>query len=600
MTAEPPSLPPSHWVRPLQTVTVAPRHVFVDTEAWRESDPDDPAIERQTFRLGVVQIWDVGEQPEEMAYFYSASELWYYVSSVCRVRKQTVLWAHNLSYDIRLSNAFDELAKLNWSFELFRVDTDLAWAEVVRSDGAKLIMCDSLSWLPMSLDKIGRMMNIHKPGLPDDITSVSELLDRCIADVSILSRAVRHIIGWLMADDVAPLKRTGTASGFAAFRHRYLRHKLLVHNDLERRNAERHAAYCGRCEPWQIGEHHNVYEWDFAHAYAGICRDYLLPVRPHESCHEEECEHVVEWLNYGTLTVQHNAVYPAAPYRADMESPIVWPVGTFRGWWWNKEVPAECISEITSRYQYVMEPVLMDWALWIIDLIDHHPSPIIAAVAKQWARTTIGRFGLRYPVWQAAEQVDGVDLFAGWWLDGDNDVAAKRMMRLVDRMYIADRMVEGHDSMPQIMSYVMMLTRRRLERMIRIAGYDNVLYMDTDGLLANREGNDRLLEHRRLGTSWESKEFRPKSVYDTVHVLGPKQLVLDGTPRVAGLPSRARKRNKDGSYSVEVFETFRGALETGHLDGVTVTRRNWRAAPAPMGRRRPDHGGRGMTLPPVV
>lgn len=592
------SLPPAHWVRPLQTVSVAPRHVFLDTEAFRENDPDDPSIERQRFRLAVVRVWDVGEEPEDMVVFRSTEELWYFVSRVCRVRKQTILWAHNLSYDIRLSNAFEELAKLDWSFELFRVDTDLAWAEVKRSDGAKLVMCDTMSWLPMSLEKIGRMMGLYKPSLPDDDDDHS-WVERCMRDIDILSRAVRHIVGWLMADDVAPLKRTGTASGFAAFRHRYLHHQLLVHDDIERRSAERHAAYCGRCEPWQIGEHHNVYEWDFAHAYAGICRDYSLPARPHESCREDSCDHAVAKLVLATVNIPSSVPYPTVPYRPAMDAPITWPTGTLTGWWWEPEI-AGAIVNIHQTYEYIIEPVLQDWALWIIDLIDHHPSPIIAAVAKQWARTTIGRFGLRYPVWQAAEQVDGVDLFAGWWLDGNDDVAAKRMMRLVDRMYVADRMVEGHDSMPQIMSYVMMRTRRRLEHMIWVAGHHNVLYMDTDGLLTNEEGNAKLLEYRRSATDWQSKEFRPKAIYKTVNVLGPKQLVLDGTPRVAGLPSRARKRNKDGSYNVEVFETFRGALETGHLDGVTVTRRNWRAAPAPMGRRIPDPARPGFTRAPVV
>lgn len=588
-----PGLAPAHWIKPIQNVTMPERHIFLDTEAFRNDDGDGGEI--QSFRLAVAFCCDLNYATQDFEIvperFLSQLELWHWVTTMCRVSKRTVLWCHNLSYDVRISGALSVLPQLGWTFDLMRVDDDLGWAELRRDDGATLLMCDLFTWLPVSLERIGSMLAVDKPRLPDDDDDTETWFRRCTADVIILATAVVHILSWMVDCDVAPFRRTGSSAGFAAFKHRFLRHRVLAHDNVDQRNAERFAAYCGRCEPWRLGQVQDVYEWDFSHAYAGICRDFLLPTRP---ARRHEADLPQARLVYADVVVQTGQL-PVLPFRADLDSPICWPTGRFSGWWWDVELDEA--RRYGARvhehdcYTYVLEPVLCDWAEWVIEQIDHSPSHVVSAVCKQWARTTIGRFGLRYPVWQAAEQVDGVDLYAGWWIDGDGDEVLRRMMRIVDRMYVADRMVDGHDSCPQIMSYVMMLTRMRLLYAMYAAGFDNIFYMDTDGLLVDRTGHDWLLSSR-------IPDLRFKSHYDTVDVVGTKQLVLDDTPRVSGLPARARRRNQDGSYDIELWERFRGALETGRIDTVSVRRTTWRAAPSPDGRRLPDPARPGHTLPP--
>lgn len=588
-----PKLAPAHWIKPIQSVTMPTRHIFLDTEACRTET--DPGTETQSFRLASAYMTDTDRPPDdyEPEHFKSQLDLWYWVTMHCRVSKRTILWCHNLSYDVRISGALTMLPQLGWTFDLMRVDDDLGWAELRRGDGAVLMMCDLFTFLPMSLERIGGMLSIPKPQLPDDDDTDDVWFKRCDADVFILANAVMHILSWSTDCDIAPFRRTGASAGFAAFKHRFLRHRILAHDDADKRKAERFAAYCGRCEPWSIGSVRDVYEWDFSHAYAGICRDFLVPTRP---AREWETDKPTANLIYADVHVPSDCL-PVLPYRADVDMPICWPTGKFSGWWWDAELhTAELYgTHVTRRkvHSYIREPALQEWAHWVIAQIDSNPSPVIAAMCKQWARTTVGRFGLRYPVWQAAEQVDGVDLYAGWWLDGDGDEGSRRMMRVVDRMYIADRMVEGHDSCPQIMSYVMMQTRLRLLDAMANAGLENVHYMDTDGLLVNKTGHNRL-RHLHI------RDLRYKAYYKNVDVIGTKQIILDETPRVAGLPARARKRNKDGSYDIELWERFRGALETGRIDTVQVRRASWRAAPSPDGRRLADPARPGHTFPPVV
>jgi hypothetical protein len=80
-------------------------------------------------------------------------------------------------------------------------------------------------------------------------------------------------------------------------------------------------------------------------------------------------------------------------------------------------------------------------------------------------------------------------------------------------------------------------------------------------------------------------------------ILGPKQLILEDRPRVAGLPSRPVRHNADGSWTVERWERARAALEAGTPDQVRV-RTVVMHVPGKDGRRLRGDGG--TTLPITV
>lgn len=578
------ALPPAHYIRPTNTASWPKRYVYFDTEAHRV--PNDIG-EVQTFRLAsaVSDIWSAkrGWVEDGPIHFTESFQLWDWLDSLCRRSARTVVWCHNLGYDIRVGRALVELPLLGWSFEVLRLDDDLAWAKLRRSrDGAVLTFCDLYTWLPASLQKIGGLVGLPKPDLPEEDDSDEAWFARCDADVQILAAAWRRVRDWIFGNDLGSFRETGAGVGWSIFKKSFLAHQVLSHDIVATRDAEREAAYAGRAEAFNKGTHYHVTEFDYSHAYAGVCRDAALPVvlqrfsisrkMPLDEMAQVAADNNLALLVKASVNVPPDTPIPVLPFRHDER--VIWPVGQFAGWWWLPELQTAVdthratIEKIDRITVYKTAPVLSNWATMMIQQIEADDG-VVALVCKGWSRTLVGRFGMRYPSYVSTHTTgDDKDIWAGWWLDGEGESRPRRSLKIGDQVYIQDAMQEGHDTAPQIMSYVMMLTRLRLLKALDIAGADHVLYCDTDGLLVDRKARAAII-------AAGIPDLRIKATYRSVTVLGPKQLLIGDTPRVSGLKVRHNDRgeimrNDDGSYMVESFERVRHALEEGRPDRVRV------------------------------
>lgn len=578
---------PAHYIRPGTTTDMPKRYIYLDTEAYRV--PDDTG-ETQTFRLAVAQSDVFSERHQEwrtgeMQRFGNPWTLWEWVATQCRARKRTVLWTHNLGYDMRISQVLTILPELGWTFNIMRLDDDMSWAKAVRlSDKASLLFCDLHSWLPMSLEKIGKLIGMDKVDLPEDEDSDEAWYARCESDVEILGTAWCHVRDWLRLRQLGSWRPTGSAQAWSAYRHGYMTHKILIHEDQQVRDLEREAAYTGRAEAFCYGVYRNVSEYDYRHAYAHICLTANLPTvmlkwsLPRKWTTAQLSERARETgsvlLVSAQVTVPEDVTVPVLPARisqADGSDRIIWPIGSITGTWWLDELHAAVergaarVTRIDRVTAYRARPALALWSEWVINQIDG-PDALVAAIAKSWARTLVGRFGMRYPHYIDAHTVDGSnDIWAGFLLNGDQPCRPRRMMQIGDQVYVADAMVEGVDTAPQVMSYVMALTRLRLLEAIEAAGIDHTLYCDTDGLIVDQTGAQNLSTFGPVQEGW----LRRKGQHQSLSILGPRQLIKDGVSHVAGLP-KAGQRQPDGSYAIEWWEQMRHALESGRHDQVRI------------------------------
>lgn len=590
----------SHYLKPLIQNRWPHRYVYLDSEAYRV--PDDDNGETQFFRLAVAQFEHNGILSEPQR-FEDTLALWHYIDTCTSTGEQTVVLAHNIGYDLRLCKGLFDLPELGWEFEVIRLGNSLGWAKAINrrhKTTKSLLFVDLLTWLPMPLKNVAALLDVHKEELPDDDDDQETWFKRCETDVAILRDGWRVYRRW--AYPLVPFRQTGASSGWALFKYRFLQvaSPILAHGDDQLRERERVAAYAGRAELYRPGRHIDVYEYDYTHAYVSACVDLCVPTvhLKTQAPRIRSLRDVKSVLLDDQTALVTAAVHvplgrlPVLPYRSDDR--VVWPVGDFTGTWWLTELDAAVergteVRQISDVQFYRTAPALDAWARWMIERIETDPEPVVRAVCKQWARTLIGRFGMRYPLYIRAGKVADPDLWAGYWLDGENlDQPARQCMMIGQRIFVQDRTEEGRDTVPQIMGFVMAETRLRLLRAIEQAGFENVIYADTDGLMVSPAGHENLagaIDGLRLKHRWR-----------VVDALGPKQLFTDGEARVAGLPSRAQKRNRDGSYDVEVWEGMGHALETGQADRVRVSRASVHVTGRD-GRR--QHVG-GVTLPLVV
>lgn len=597
-----------HYIRPLVSQTFPRRYAYLDTESFR--DQQSETMEVQTFRIASLTTdrWSERHQTWNTVaglHFTSAEDLWRHVDKFVVASTPTILWCHNLGYDLRISQALTVLPEMGWQFSVVRLHEDIAWAQVIRDrDGARLTMCDTFGWVPTSLENIARLIGMEKNPLPEnDDDDIEAWFARCDRDVEVMAEAWRKIHRWLQDNNLAPWRVSGPAQAWAIWRSRFQTHKILVHDDMEMIEAERTAAYAGRAEAFWNGKIKGDFsEWDYRHSYASTCAIANVPTKRLSPFlrHSSQADKVYEYMERGesaymagcsdemvalvdasveVALTEPNDV-PVLPYRTIGETTgtpgrVIWPAGKFRGVWWAPELLAAEQSHQLRRLHihgvswYKAEPALAAWAQWAIATIDDPSShPLIAQLVKQFSRTLIGRFGMRYVEYVPTHLMPLDDVSCGYWMSAaDQTESVRRMMQIGRQVYVASDSEEGNDSCPQVMSYVMMLTRLRLlEAMQAAGGTEHVYYCDTDGFIVDKDGAKNLRDYHDV----TSGMLRKKASYHSLTLMGPKQLIIDGRPRISGLPSKPLGQNKDGSWTVERWERTRAALEAGRPNEVRV------------------------------
>lgn len=587
--------PPAHYVAHNKVTRVPRSYIYLDSEARRREVGNG---EVQTFRLACAthdqrRRDNRGYREAVSATFRSPAELWAWVAGRCPPRARTVLVAHNLAYDLRITDGLRALPALGWKPLDIRLDRGSTYVKF--KDGDRSLVCvDSLSWVPVSLAKLGEMIGVRKLDLPawDDSDAAWEA--RCVRDVEILGEVWRRLMAWIVEADLGNWKPTGAGQAWAAYRHRFMSDRLLAHDDEVVRAVERRAAWTGRCEVWRhgVGRGGPFTEWDYSAAYANVGASCAVPIKlvgTSSTAGLAELDRLSE--RYAVLAeVEVTTDVPTVP--ATVDGRIAWPVGTFTTTLWENEVRHARDNGATIRvsrlWWYKRAPALADFCRWVLehDQRRHRAlDPVVVCAAKHWGRALVGRFGSRWSDWSPV----GVAPVPGLHLSTVIDRARGErweMLTVGDECRRRSAPYDSPDAVVSVMSWIMAECRVRLWKACEVAGLDNVLYVDTDGMIVNLAGSERLAEARLAG-------LRVKAEYAGVEMLAPRQIKLSGRLRAAGIPRDAVPVG-NGVYEGEVWSEMSSSIRSGRPNEVEVAMRRFRVT----GRdERRDHLPGGSTAP---
>ena len=586
----------AHWL-PANEANRFPRRVVTfDTET---RSTFTKTRERHRFRLAVAcadVIDRETREPSKTAWLETTepAELWQFVDSWTRANSRTVVFAHNLGFDLRVSDALRLLPELGYELQALSIDSYRCWARFKKgSRGLSLV--DTSSHYPVSLARVASAIGKRKGRLPDQQAPDVEWMQRCRKDVEITRAAALHLLRWLEENDMGSFRLTGPAQADAAYRHRFMpQKKLLVHDHSPAIDAERKSAYTGRAEAWRHGRQRGyLYEWDYRLAYAHLVRRLPVPTRFVGHTYDltpERLETVTR--HYAVLAdVEVTTETPTVP--TNREGRILWPTGQFRSTLWDRElqlIELEGGSWVARQaWLYERAPALRDWAEWIVDELDgDRPTSdeLTRLMLKGWSRSLIGRFGLRYPTLQAVATAPHDDVAYMPYYDADAE-ETRYTLQIGRQVLEQAGQEEGRNSMPAVMAYVMSASRVQLWATMRAAGIENVAYVDTDALLVDRRGHERL--QSRMGDGRQDG-LRFKRRIRSVEILGPRQVVAGAETKVAGL-SKGATRTGPRSWQAVYWESAKQAIARGRSDEVVVELRKYRVK-AEDKRRRHVAGGR--------
>src|SRR5271170_2242879 len=331
----------AHYLHAQKTSRVPRRYLFFDTEAHREAHGWG---ERQTWRLGVSATVNWLEKSQKwsepkLERHQTPESLWERILSYARRSQRTVVVAHNLGYDLRISRGLALLSAAGWRVEKPTFSGEHVTFEADNGD-LSLLFVDSHTYLPTSVERLGNLLGVPKLLLPGSDAADAAWWPRCEVDVRILAQSYMALVDWLQSEDIGGWARTGPGTGWHTLLRRHLADNVLVHNRPEVREAESAAMYAGRCEVWQHGKLKGGpwHEWDYALAYGQVCEDEWLPAVLLDEVRGVKLPRIVatrprySWLCEAEITTD----VPVLPYTDDIG--ICWPVGRFTGWYWAQEL----------------------------------------------------------------------------------------------------------------------------------------------------------------------------------------------------------------------------------------------------------------------
>jgi len=566
---------PDHWIKPNEASQVPNRFVILDTEA-RTSTND--GVETQTWRCGVANFihrTNKGFWRQRIEAYTDVDNLWTAIGDHCRKGSRTVLYCHNLPYDMRISRLLDVLPSLRWHLDNIRLDSRGSWSRWVR-DKATLIVCDSASIFPCSLETLARTVAMRKLSLPND-EKMEHWIARCRRDVEILSTVMIEYLKWLKTGAAGNWQMTGSSQSWSHWRHNHYTERVLIHHDAEAIAAERRALWTGRAENWKWGRDNSdpVYEYDWQNAYPRVAHDVDVPTRYLGTSERVSASALPKlWQRYAILAdVEVTTEHPISPART--EDGILWPIGTYETTLWDPELRLLIDSGADVRvrrvWMYQKGPALKEWAGEVLNGI--HSETVremrwLPIVLKHWSRSLIGRFAMRYQTWEHFGTLPTSQVTVGTLIDRDTGIVTDTMQIGTD-FYTLSGFEEAPNSCPQITGYVMSEARAKLWRVIQRVGPENVYYMDTDSVVVNARGHSLLA---RMDGTGDLSGLRLKERHRGWEIYGPRAAVFGDSARFAGMP-RGAERTGDTTWLGEVWTGLERSVRTGEFDRVTIRKR---------------------------
>jgi hypothetical protein len=558
---------PVHYLRPNETVWTPPAVICFDTETRQAAAGDD---EVHTLRCWAAEFVDRRpprgkSDASDQSWGVTAADLAWQVHAWTRERRTVWAYAHNLHFDLAVSDLAGQLRELGWQVTDFAVDGGSPFLRLRRGDH-HLTICDSFSWLPVKLAAVGAAVSIGKPPLPAAGDSDSAWLSRCRADTRILTEAMCQLMDWWDRAELGKWTITGSASGWNAMRHIPAPRRILIRPDDAEVEHDRSAVYGGRRGSWRVGElpRGRYLELDFERAYTVACRDFPLPIE--RMAHFDSLPVTHRWLDctrHGVIArVLLDTDTPRWPAR---EGNRVWyPVGRF---WTTLAGPdiAEArrlgaLVQVGAGYVHALGRALRPWAEWVLSVAGDGPAdrPDVAQItARHWGRSVVGKWAQR-----GFERVQlGASPHQGWhhseaWNHSQGVRAS--IVDFAGQRWQVTASGPADNAYPAILAFVESYVRVALGRAIAMIGDAAMVTCDTDGMIIDaRAAVDSVAAElgkiRKDGQSYKRLDalialaaaqtvplvLREKHVYRKVTVVGPQHVQLDEQRRYSGVPGSA-------------------------------------------------------------
>jgi DNA polymerase elongation subunit (family B) len=526
-----------------------------------------------TLRLGWAVYWrrasDKHLEREDWQYFTTKAEFWNWVDSHVYAHTKTVIVAHNIVYDFMVCDGLHELAARGYTAENIITGEGIQLYTFHRKS-TTLQFLDSMNIFSSSLAKLGQDIGIPKIECNPLTATDEQLIPYCKQDVNVLLQAFKQYLTFLRREDMGAFAVTRAGQAFNCYRHRFMRHDIMIHTRPDVIELERTAYFGGRVQCNYIGKSADgpFYQLDVNAMYPYVMRHNPYPVLVHGPARHNSLkalENILsKYLAIARVTLETDE--PAYPVRRN--GLLLFPTGRFTTTLTTPELQyAQRKGHIVSvgdvtiyNHAYIFTEFVE--SLYQIRLrYKRQGNDTYSMFCKLFLNSLYGKFGQRSPEWETVgtAPLDMVDYRTVYDMKG-NQWKEKTFGGLIQR---SENTMNAWNAFVAVAAHVTAYARVLLYELCMFAGWENVYYTDTDAMIVNATGYARLAEWIDTDKLGYLKLERQGH---TIDIRAAKDYTFGGVDKRKGIPHKAKLVGPD-AWEVEVWPSLLGLTRANHLSG---------------------------------
>ena len=525
--------------------------IFVDTEAKRNRPT--PKSEEQELLLGWAMYWRRRAAPrkdtEEWVFFTTEGEFWEFVKKHVRADNPVYLCAHNVKYDFPIMHIWGVMEE--WGFELTKpYFSGMTNIMPFKKGKEKIYVVDNGNWWRSSLDQLGESMGFSKGHVDFDTVSVEDLKTYCRQDVNILFQTWKRYLAFLDENNLGNWGLTISSQAYNAFRHRFMDHEIIAPDKPKVIALAREAYHGGRASVFQTGLHTEgpYRKVDVNSMYPFFMRNKELPWKLHCWVAKGSIPQMIAYLKNYCVTARVLIETGKPIYPVEHKNHLIHPEGRF------ETVLSTPELEFALKHDHIL--VVYEMAVYekanlfrrYIDFFYGLKAQYKAEndtaryeMAKSFINNLSGKFGQYAHEWYINDSYEAQDPLRDRVFDHEGQKVIY-LYHFGSKCWSNRIIGEAHCSFPAIIGHVTAYARMFLWSLIEAAGMEHCFGCDTDSLLVDQVGFDRLHEYMhstRLGALKVEKES------ETVFFRAPKLYAQDDDWKRKGIPKSAKYLGND-------------------------------------------------------
>jgi len=591
-----------HYLRGNATMEQPTNLIFFDTETRFSGSEETTIYHHLKFGYACYtrrnRHGNWGE--EDWLRFETVAAFWDWVQTHSRRKTKLYLFCHNTSFDLPVLNAFTVLPIYGYTLVSaivespptilrYRTDTkcELECRERHhtveckrrRREARSIVIIDTLNLFRMPLKELGKEIGLEKYEMPEDNDLTIDWETYGKRDVEIIKDAVIRWLEFLKVNNFGSFAPTLAGQSMRAFRHKYMRHKILIDNNEDALKLTRKGYYGGRCEAYFIGRRKGRFSLlDVNSMYPSIMVNELFPHKL--TCFTRHAAVGDLWRllesRCVTAEVTLNTNTPFVPVR--IAAKLVFPTGSLRCILSTPELRyARYHTDIIAVHRVACYDCAPLFQSMMIDLYkmrcDYKATgnKVYAFLARKMMNSFYGKWGQAGFKWLDKGEAESAEI--KHWMEIDlTEPDIKKRVRFYRQFgglkQIKDTREEGYDSFPAIAAHITAHARMKLWEIICQAGREHVYYCDTDSVLVDEIGRANLsdlIDPTHLGF------LSIKGEYGDIEIFGCKDYVFGTNYRCKGVRATAIWTGPDTVEQAK-WSGLRGLLRSGNCDAPRTSR----------------------------